>query len=37
MIIAFGIPLCCVFFECRRGEYSFEIFGLSLAFNDLVL
>ena len=26
-IISFGNPLCCVFSECRRGEYSFKMFG----------
>ena len=36
-IIAFGNRLCCVFSECRKGEYSFKIFGLSLAFNDFFL
>ena len=33
-ILAFGNSLCCVFPECRRGEYSFKIFGLYLFFND---
>ena len=33
-IIAFGNSLCCVFSEWRRGEYSFKIFRLFLAFND---
>ena len=27
-------PLCYVFSKCRRSEYSFKIFGLSLVFND---
>ena len=33
-IIAFGNPLCCVFSEYGRGEYSFKIFAMFLAFND---
>ena len=33
-ITAFGNSLSCVYSEGRRGEYSFKIFGLSLAFND---
>ena len=37
LIITFGNPLYCFFSECRRGEYSIKIFGLSLAFNDFVV
>ena len=33
LLLHFVTP-CVIFSECRRGEYSFKIFGFSLAFND---
>ena len=37
LLLHFGNPLCYIFSESRRGEYSFKTFGVSLAFDYFCL